>query len=516
MCWLKRARHCGVGRIAESSQAIETGYTSYVYLPLAAVVRIVGPAIRRANSSTNSMRCCNACWRCPSIRPRRRDRGDQRRYPRQPPTLRQEPVSYRTTEYGDDELAAVDDEHRTRPNRRHAATMRMSPQPVKRQEDADNWVPLSSTWKPSPHTWKPLAQSWQQPRTRRLPAGARIAAEPRRTCWGSCAVIAAGCPRPAHGERRQPRIVQVAPKPPAGRNTVRGSRSRAAAFPMAAADSVVQRRLRLSAAAVGSARPLAAARRRRSLAAWCRRHPPARRRRRPGRPANGSVGPGTTSSLEYGERARPSLTDLGESLDVLCCRVRFSQVHRQRDGSTPSSRPFSATCFPASAKSIRAVSPRACSSSSASMRCISTACISAAARHTIEGKTYRVSSNVYLPDTADRPGGNPFGLPRRWPISTIGRSSPASSGSASPPGRPSGSTSPTTKTPRTAVFPSAASSAHRARKTSTPSTIGGTKLIELGWVYTVIAGVLNIMVIYDAFAGPAFLAHAEPKKEGHA
>ena len=34
----------------------------------------------------------------------------------------------------------------------------------------------------------------------------------------------------------------------------------------------------------------------------------------------------------------------------------------------------------------------------------------------------------------------------------------------------------------------------------------GDKLLELGWVYTVIAGVLNIMVIYDAFAGPAFLA----------
>jgi hypothetical protein len=31
------------------------------------------------------------------------------------------------------------------------------------------------------------------------------------------------------------------------------------------------------------------------------------------------------------------------------------------------------------------------------------------------------------------------------------------------------------------------------------------KRLELGWVYTVIAGVLNIMVIYDAIAGPAFL-----------
>lgn len=33
----------------------------------------------------------------------------------------------------------------------------------------------------------------------------------------------------------------------------------------------------------------------------------------------------------------------------------------------------------------------------------------------------------------------------------------------------------------------------------------GDKLIELGWVYTVIAGVLNIMVIYDALAGPTYL-----------
>ncbi len=36
------------------------------------------------------------------------------------------------------------------------------------------------------------------------------------------------------------------------------------------------------------------------------------------------------------------------------------------------------------------------------------------------------------------------------------------------------------------------------------------KELELGWVYTVIAGVLNIMVIYDALAGPAFLATAKP------
>lgn len=36
----------------------------------------------------------------------------------------------------------------------------------------------------------------------------------------------------------------------------------------------------------------------------------------------------------------------------------------------------------------------------------------------------------------------------------------------------------------------------------------GDKLFELGWVYTVIAGVLNIMVIYDALAGPAFPGYA--------
>jgi hypothetical protein len=32
----------------------------------------------------------------------------------------------------------------------------------------------------------------------------------------------------------------------------------------------------------------------------------------------------------------------------------------------------------------------------------------------------------------------------------------------------------------------------------------GDKRWDLGWVYTVIAGVLNLLVIYDAFAGPMF------------
>ena len=31
---------------------------------------------------------------------------------------------------------------------------------------------------------------------------------------------------------------------------------------------------------------------------------------------------------------------------------------------------------------------------------------------------------------------------------------------------------------------------------------------DVGWMYTVIAGVLNILVIYDALAGPAYGPHA--------
>ena len=45
----------------------------------------------------------------------------------------------------------------------------------------------------------------------------------------------------------------------------------------------------------------------------------------------------------------------------------------------------------------------------------------------------------------------------------------------------------------------------------------GDKTMDLGWVYTVIAGVLNIMVIYDAVAGPMFLARKTgPARKGTA
>jgi hypothetical protein len=46
----------------------------------------------------------------------------------------------------------------------------------------------------------------------------------------------------------------------------------------------------------------------------------------------------------------------------------------------------------------------------------------------------------------------------------------------------------------------------------------GDKTWDLGWVYTVIAGALNVLVIYDAAAGPAFGTGAaiSPNEEGDA
>jgi hypothetical protein len=42
----------------------------------------------------------------------------------------------------------------------------------------------------------------------------------------------------------------------------------------------------------------------------------------------------------------------------------------------------------------------------------------------------------------------------------------------------------------------------------------GDKSWDLGWVYTVIAGVLNVLVMYDAFAGPAFAAATTANARG--
>src|SRR5438477_255051 len=42
----------------------------------------------------------------------------------------------------------------------------------------------------------------------------------------------------------------------------------------------------------------------------------------------------------------------------------------------------------------------------------------------------------------------------------------------------------------------------------------GNKRWDLGWVYTVIAGVLNLLVIYDALAGPLFREYPKPEAKG--
>jgi len=48
-------------------------------------------------------------------------------------------------------------------------------------------------------------------------------------------------------------------------------------------------------------------------------------------------------------------------------------------------------------------------------------------------------------------------------------------------------------------------------KTVNELQIEGDKTWDLAWVYTVIAGVLNVLIIYDALAGPAFGVEREPK-----
>lgn len=125
-------------------------------------------------------------------------------------------------------------------------------------------------------------------------------------------------------------------------------------------------------------------------------------------------------------------------------------------------------------------------------------------------EAYTVSSNVYLPDTMDQ--NNPFNLPRLaanlynrpqfagqfwvgiaawpavWQYLTYDRRQEQGD-------------------PLLGNFERTPSEAAlNAVHTS------GDKLLELGWVFTVIAGVLNVMVIYDALAGPAFLPGDEEDK----
>jgi hypothetical protein len=132
--------------------------------------------------------------------------------------------------------------------------------------------------------------------------------------------------------------------------------------------------------------------------------------------------------------------------------------------------------------------------------------------------TYRVVGNVYLPDTFDHPNSNPFGLPRT--LANI-YNRPQFAGQfwvgvaawpavwqylnyEPPPPPPAADTGP---------FPFYNFERTPSDEALNALNVAGDKLLDLGWVYTVIAGVLNIMVIYDALAGPAFLpARSEPKK----
>jgi hypothetical protein len=137
---------------------------------------------------------------------------------------------------------------------------------------------------------------------------------------------------------------------------------------------------------------------------------------------------------------------------------------------------------------------------------------------TYAGTTYTVSSNVYLPDTAGEHN-NPFNLPRfaanlynrpqylgqfwvgvaAWPAlwqyfhfdKAQDRGDPLLGEFQ--------------RTPSEEAL-NAVHTAYDKRR------------MDLGWVYTVIAGVLNIMIIYDACAGPAFLlpgaAPPRPREAG--
>jgi hypothetical protein len=123
-------------------------------------------------------------------------------------------------------------------------------------------------------------------------------------------------------------------------------------------------------------------------------------------------------------------------------------------------------------------------------------------KHGDDVETYTVSSNVYLPDTAEQ--NNPFHLPTLaanlynrpqfagqfwvgiaawpaiWQYLTYDRRQEQGD-------------------PLLGNFERTPSEAAlNAVHTS------GDKLLELAWVFTVVAGVLNVMVIYDALAGPAF------------
>lgn len=126
--------------------------------------------------------------------------------------------------------------------------------------------------------------------------------------------------------------------------------------------------------------------------------------------------------------------------------------------------------------------------------------------YTVE--TYTVTSNVYLPDTAEQ--NNPFNLPRLL-ANLYNRPQFAGQfwvGIAAWP-----AVWQYLNFDKTRQDQGDALLGHFERTPSEAALnavhTSGDKLMELAWVFTVIAGVLNIMVIYDALAGPALLPGGE-------
>ena len=135
---------------------------------------------------------------------------------------------------------------------------------------------------------------------------------------------------------------------------------------------------------------------------------------------------------------------------------------------------------------------------------------------TYAGTTYTVTSNVYLPDTVSEHN-NPFNLPR-FAANLYNRPQFLGQfwvGVAAWPalwqyfnydkGQDKGD--PVLGEFQRTPSEEALNAVHTARDK---------RQMELGWVYTVIAGVLNIMVIYDALAGPAFPAAGRAPAPGKA
>jgi hypothetical protein len=158
---------------------------------------------------------------------------------------------------------------------------------------------------------------------------------------------------------------------------------------------------------------------------------------------------------------------------------------------------------------------------------------------TRDSRTYRLTSNVYLPDTADNPnqdrifrlGTNLYNRPQfagqfwvgiaAWPAiwqymhfdREVDRSIDALYDEAaekrkSDPEAAARILQKAEEKERTERRHPFLGEFQREPSASAINAVhnAGNKGLELGWVYTVIAGVLNIMVIYDAVAGPAFLA----------